>query len=437
MTTDRSLERDLRLVLDQTAATHEPERMLDSVLSTTGRMRPRPRWLTLIKEPPMRFHAALAFGSPSARLAAVTLTTLALLALAAGSVLAAATLLSNTDPTSPGLVRNGLIAFDSNGDIMVADPDGTDPRVLVGGPDEDTSPVWSPDGTMLAFWNKPDGTSLLRLGLVDGRGGAPRYIDAPAGRVFAGYQFGESNIDWGPGDGRVMVRTSTAGANHLYLLDLTTESYEGVALGDRRGRFTSFDWSDDGTKIAFVSWDDAPHYEFIFVTDLDGSAPRQLIKADPVEGSLASVRWDPDGRRLTYSRGDHDPAYDGSEPGQLQRTETSLYVLDTETGVESLVRQGRFYMPVWSPSGERIAYGAQDVIGIVGPDGSNPVPLGIAYVSPPDITWSPDGTKVASVASTDELQTSWRVVIVDAAGGVPTYIDAPGMVSQPSWQAVP
>ena len=430
---DRSLSQDLVLVLSESAPRHEPDHLLDSVLFITSRKRPRPRWLALIKEPPMRLHSSIAFGSPPARFAATMLVILMLTVLAASTVVAGTALLTNNGPVTPSSVMNGLIAFDSGGDIWVADPDGSHPRVLVGGPDEDTNPVWSPDGTQLAFWSKPEGPSVLGLGLVDANGGGRRTFEPPKDQRWAGYTNGESNIDWGPMDGRLMLKTA---GNSLWLLDVASRAYEPIDIGTRTSRVSSYDWSDDGDQIAFISWDDAPHYEFVFLSDLSGSELRQLVKADPVDGSLASVRWDSEGVRLTYTRGVDDPAYDGSESGQLERTETSLYVFDTETDTESLIRMGRFYMPVWSPTGHRIAYGAQDVIGIVGADGSNPIPHGIAFVSPPDIIWSPDGMKVASVASTDAEQTGWRVVTIDVSGGVPTYIDAPGMVGGPSWQPI-
>jgi Tol biopolymer transport system component len=302
----------------------------------------------------------------------------------------------------------------------------------VSGPDHDSTPVWSPDGSQLAFWSRPSGGSV-QLAIVDADGTEVGRFDPPTtGSQWPGYTNGETNIDWGPMDGRIMTRTAPDGP--LWLLDTRDGSAEPVTLGDRTSRVNDFDWSDDGTKLAFVSWDDAPHYEYVFVADLGGSEPRQLVKADPVDGSLASVRWDHDGTRLTYTKGLDDPSYDGNEPGQLQRTITNLYVLDVASGEQREVRPGRFYMPDWSPSGDRIAYGAQDVIGVINADGSDPVTLGITNVSVSDIIWSPDGTKVASVAGGTDPD--WRVVTMDAAGGIPTYIDAPGMVAGPSWQPI-
>ncbi len=53
MNTDPRLEQRVADALNRAASTREPDGLLDSVLSTVGRTRARPRWLALIKEPPM------------------------------------------------------------------------------------------------------------------------------------------------------------------------------------------------------------------------------------------------------------------------------------------------------------------------------------------------------------------------------------------------
>ena len=50
-----------------------------------------------------------------------------------------------------GLAGNGVIALVKDGDIVVADRPGGETRPLVAGPEVDRSPMFSPDGTKLAF----------------------------------------------------------------------------------------------------------------------------------------------------------------------------------------------------------------------------------------------------------------------------------------------
>ena len=69
MNDDARLERLFADALAQAAPTREPPTRLRIRHQTTARRRgPRPRWLALIKEPPMHLDTAVAVGSPMARL---------------------------------------------------------------------------------------------------------------------------------------------------------------------------------------------------------------------------------------------------------------------------------------------------------------------------------------------------------------------------------
>src|SRR5947209_446961 len=58
-----------------------------------------------------------------------------------------------TDPPAPRAVANGRIAFVSEADIYTMNPDGSDRLRLTFSPTDQSSlvPVWSPDGTQIAF----------------------------------------------------------------------------------------------------------------------------------------------------------------------------------------------------------------------------------------------------------------------------------------------
>jgi outer membrane protein assembly factor BamB len=83
MSTQMPLERMVSAWMAQEAVVREAanEELVHHVLSTTGRQRSRPRWLALLKEPPMTAQARVAVGSPTRRLAfAVVLILLAAVA---------------------------------------------------------------------------------------------------------------------------------------------------------------------------------------------------------------------------------------------------------------------------------------------------------------------------------------------------------------------
>ena len=94
MIDDPVLESELAALFTETAPSRPPEHLLSDIVSTASRRRHRPRWLALIKEPPMRVSSRVAVGSPTARLAAILAASILLAALGAGAALAGASYLA-------------------------------------------------------------------------------------------------------------------------------------------------------------------------------------------------------------------------------------------------------------------------------------------------------------------------------------------------------
>jgi Kelch motif/Galactose oxidase, central domain len=90
-----------RFVADQFARSggiDPPDHSVDDVLLRARRMRPLPRWLALIKEPPMRISSRVAVGSPTFRLASLMAITIALLVALGAAMVAGASLLPSPPP---------------------------------------------------------------------------------------------------------------------------------------------------------------------------------------------------------------------------------------------------------------------------------------------------------------------------------------------------
>ncbi len=173
MTTPERLERGLPSILTDLAMGPTPE-YLDDVFSQTGRMRQRPAWTFPERWIPMADITRTGAFAPRMpwRMIALALVTLALLV--AGTV----AFIGAQQPKLPppfGVAHNGLIAFEGAGDILTLDPATTKTQVLVGGPESDSLPVYSADGTHVAFKRqvtsgdlaifvvKTDGTGLARV----------------------------------------------------------------------------------------------------------------------------------------------------------------------------------------------------------------------------------------------------------------------------------
>ena len=94
-------------------------------------------------------------------------------------------------PPPFGLAADGQIAYWADGDILVADPDGTHAHAVISGPSDDGVPAYTRDGTQLIFLRTvssheqtlmiaaPDGSgvrSILKEPLTD-----PDWLELVAG----------------------------------------------------------------------------------------------------------------------------------------------------------------------------------------------------------------------------------------------------------------
>ena len=134
-----------------------------------------------------------------------------------------------------GPAGNGVIALAKDGDIFVTDRPGGDLRPLVVGPEDDRSPMFSPDGTRLAFLRDtgqgsflmvadPDGTNVVAIPLE------PTDLEywsfAPDGRSLMAV----GSID---GEARVFIRPVDPRAGALTVLDVQfVNPLHAQVLGD-------------------------------------------------------------------------------------------------------------------------------------------------------------------------------------------------------------
>ncbi len=199
MSDDMSLERMVATVMTESVSGTVPDRMIDDVLFTTGRMRPAPRWLALLKEPPMRADSRTAVGIPARRLVFVMTIVLLLIALAA-AVAGASLLLRPPQTTSADwpmfrgdAARTGTALQGPIGRPILhwryQAPGGVSGNIAIVGD--------------LVFAPSDDGI-LHALGLADGR---ERWTFSPAGGSVSGPA---------AADGRIYV---SDGAGTFYALD--------------------------------------------------------------------------------------------------------------------------------------------------------------------------------------------------------------------------
>ena len=229
--------------------------------------------------------------------------------------------------------------------LIVADADGANARVILESRQPMMSPAWSPDGQWLAyvsFENKHSAIYVQQVSsgqrrLVSGRVGIN---GAPA---------------WSP-DGKKLLVTlgGSAGTPNLYILDLGTQQL--TRLTDGPAIDTEGAWAADGQSVYFTS-DRSGGPQVYRIGVEPGAKPRRVTFGG---GYNARPRLSPDGTQLVMVTQD-GPNY-------------RIAVQDLNSGTVRVLSHGRLdASPSFAPNGAMIIYsgieGGHSVLQRVSVDG--------------------------------------------------------------------
>jgi Tol biopolymer transport system component len=390
MTTE-SFDRQLGRWLEQDAPGRVPDHLTE-VLVATRATRQRPAWLSPERWLPVdTTFRPLPFAPGRAGRMAIIL--IALLVAAAATYLVAGALQSRV-PAPFGLARNGVMGYWSDGDIFVADPDGSNPRLLIGGPERDYAPWFSRDGTQLIFVRGTPAAESLMLASADGSGIRP--ITEP----LAGLDW----FEWSPEDDAIaIVHTDESARRVLSLVDPSGAS-------PLRTFNLPFDvdnavyWRPpDGRELILTGRAGDSGVPRVYAVSLDGAV--RLLAESARPAPYEELVLAPDGR--TAWHGGFEPQSDPS----IDTLAARLYRLDLETGISTAVHFGAvpaFFSHEVSPDGTRVAFvtdcvhegcaGADPAQVMVAPlEGGAPFFVGqpFDFAGAPTLNWSPDGTLLA------------------------------------------
>jgi len=432
MTSERRLQGDITDVLLAEVAGSVPDRLLDDVLTATSQMRPLPRWLALLKEPPMRIHHRVAVGSPTARLVWVLALVAALALATVGIVAFGATRLPSPPAPLPspfGLATNGSMYYADNGDVYRAGPDGSNPVPIVSGPTTDRFPGLSHDGTKIIFLRGEDGQPLDAI-LADADGTVIKDL----GPVSDWY-------DFSPDDTR-LAYCCDGGTIGTMTLDGDRTPLD---LGGLQPMYL-VNWRPTaGSELIFLAHPEAGSLAVgLYAIGLDGSGLRQI-------GALDSEAVDADGvgeliafDALQLSADGVTAAYWNWEMSGVTGPRMHLRNLDTgeELDVPFAPADGHGVTTQFSPDGKWVVFDSASVttptmssLFYAPIDGSVPArEVGPAF----DYNWRegfsflPDGTKILLSFYPTDIHPS---LIIDVNGGEP--IELADVSDGRTWQRAP
>ena len=433
MTAAKRTERELRRIVGDLAVGAYPE-YIDGILARTAAARQRPAWTFRERWLPMTDITRQRVLAPRLPLRA-GIVALLLVALLLGAVLVA--FVGRARPVVPafGRAANGLVAYETQGDIYTTDPATGVATAIVSGPDDDLGPRFSRDGTHVVFEREAaGGTSQLLVVESDGRDlrlitPAPIVL-APgdSGRAWEMYQFS-------PDGTSVAIATLTGGDRTITIAQTDGSGTRVLDVGMAASEPTFR--PPDGRQILFVGDDGTVNG--LFVVDAAGGKPRAIVTMS-VNEPLAGASWSPDGSHIAYW------SWDQGADGMSAQT----HVVAADGSGDRLLPSpaGAVWNAhaTWSNDGTRIFIvrgftpDTSDVRGWVVPaDGSGVgtevSPAGTAETECCGAwSWSPDDSQIIG-RSTGLGGTAVRPFIIDVAAR--TARPAPWTsTSDPSWQRI-
>jgi hypothetical protein len=389
---------------------------LDEILVRSKRQRQRPAWTFLERWIPMQLTMRRAFVPRQ-------LAYLVLLALLAVAIAITALVVGTQRRTvSPfGLAANGVVAFDRDGAIVVANADGSGASEIVTSIADARGPVFSPDGSRLTFYGTVGGKTAILVARANGSDVVVVSAGIDLDRVAL-----ESAPSWSP-DGSQLVFAASDGLVHrLYVARADGSDVRPIGGAD----LSRIDpaWAPSGDWIAFHGFrvaDQAAAGDYrtvagLFVMRPDGSNERQLTSDDGGDFIFRKPQWQPDPTRSVL-------AYAVGEPGQYD-----IATFDLATNSQTVIAKlpSADVWPKWSPDGSLLAWNGSAGIKVSRPDGTivHDRPGRLDY----DFVWSPDGTSLYGWK--DEARTAIHIIRIDGSAD-PVVIATNGdSRSHWSWQ---
>ncbi len=397
MTAETRLDRDLPAILEALYLGPSPD-YRDEVMAAAVGTRQRPSWTFAGRWFPVADIATRPVFAPRAPWRAIWTVILIVVLLLVVAVFVG----SRQTKTAPpfGIARNGLIAYSVYGNIYTADAATGETKAIVTGPALDSGPVFSRDGTKVAFLrtSNADGDYDLMVASSDGSG-----VKALPGSPIQGMDVEHDfDFEWAADSRSLIVYAEP----RILRLDAVGSAAPTVLTTDAvpTGRL--------GPSGLIPYQPSSIAEDALWTLGIDGAAPRELIRKNAATssgGDLSYARFSPDGSMLAFQQNLlPDEPY------------IRIFVANADgTGARRLTNEaGPGYETdfAWSPDSKQIAFNRWVSVDPAQPSGDwEPQPIGIASVDRggagssvftagpsqgslgADFEWSPDGSALIAM----------------------------------------
>jgi len=336
---------------------------------------------------------------------------------------------------APAALAVNEIAYECDVDICLLDP--ANPGAVTnltfnGNTSYDEKPIWSPDGTKVAFVSDFTDKGHGERNVFVMQPGE-KYDPANLATRITSYSSGAKQIAdlaWSPDGSRIAyTRGNNAGDDSVWVVNADGTSVFPLEIGGTGAkRYPS--WSPDSSKIAYAVVKNAP--EQIYIAPSTGGIGTPLAN-----GVGHEPNWSPNGARI---------AFDGYQGGK-NFGYVDLHVVTPDGSGTPLIVPGPFTewtFSAWSPDSGRIAYrttptgSGASLYRVMNADGGADHPL----ASPGEgdaryASWSPDGSRIVYEGALTGNIGARNLYISNADGsGVAQPLTSDGKSKNPAWRVV-
>lgn len=225
-------------------------------------------------------------------------------------------------------------------EVYTIEWNGSNPIKLLSSSTDGYYPVWSPDGTQIAFFSRRLGHWALFTMNPDGRGHATLTDNT----VFP------SLASWSPDGSQIAFNPwhNTASPPYIAKVNADGSNYTELTNGEE----SDFDpvWSPQGDTILFTSWRSGSLQ--IYRMNEDGTEQQALTTS--IGGNSDPV-WSTDGKKIVFVSW-----RDSDNPEECRDSECNfeIYTMDADGSNQTRITDhpSEDWGPVWSPDGKKIAF---------------------------------------------------------------------------------